>query len=341
MPGARMTVATEEIEGRAAAARPSSVSGRTTRAPLQLRAFRAAEAVVGALPRPIADGLAIAAADLVRIVRPRTLDGLRANLRHVLPEASEREISRIARRNLRNLARSWVDVLELPTRDDLGPQDLHIRYLERYHVASERGRGCVIVSLHLGAWEQGIAAWTTMGHGMGLLAEALRPPELFEHLAETRRRRGVGVIPIDAAAMREGDPATARRLGAHAMREVMRVLRRGDDLAIAMDRDITGTGEPMRFFDADAPIPLGVVDVAIRAGAGIIPVLLPRRPGGGLLAIVCPEVTYDVDAPRDAEVRRVTAEILRLFELIIRLCPDQWNVLTPIWPEAPHLRVAR
>ena len=126
------------------------------------------------------------------------------------------------------------------------------------------------------------------------------------------------------------------------MREVLRTLRSGQDLAIALDRDITGTGEPMRFFDAEAPIPLGVVDVAIRAGAGIVPVLLPRRPRGGVFAIVCEEITYDADAPRDAEVRRVTAEILRMFEKLIRAVPDQWNVLDPIWPQdaRPHLRVA-
>ena len=59
------------------------------------------------------------------------------------------------------------------------------------------------------------------------------------------------------------------------------------------------------------------------------------RAGHRVDARVYPEVTYDPDAPRDAEVRRCSEQLLRLFEQIIRDHPDQWHVLDPIWPSAP------
>jgi KDO2-lipid IV(A) lauroyltransferase len=138
------------------------------------------------------------------------------------------------------------------------------------------------------------------------------------------------VIPIDVAAMRAGDAQTARRIGASSMREAFRVLRSGGVIAMALDRDLIGNGEMVPFFGEPAPIPVGVVDIAMRSGAAIVPIILHRN-GHRVFAIVHPEIPYDPDAPRDAEVRRVSREVLALFESAIREHPDQWHVLDPIW----------
>jgi KDO2-lipid IV(A) lauroyltransferase len=99
---------------------------------------------------------------------------------------------------------------------------------------------------------------------------------------------------------------------------------------MAIDRDLIGNGVPTPFFGAPAPIPVGVVDIAIRAGAPIVPVILFRE-GRRLRGIPYPEIRYSTDKPRDDEVRRVTLELLALFERVIREHPDQWHVLDPIW----------
>jgi KDO2-lipid IV(A) lauroyltransferase len=114
------------------------------------------------------------------------------------------------------------------------------------------------------------------------------------------------------------------------MREAFRVLRSGGVIAMALDRDMIGNGEMMPFFGEPAPIPVGVVEIAIRSGAAIVPIIL-RRDGHRVLAAVHPAITYDPDAPRDAEVRRVAATVLAWFEGAIRAHPDQWHVLDPIW----------
>jgi len=44
-------------------------------------------------------------------------------------------------------------------------------------------------------------------------------------------------------------------------------------------------------------------------------------------------MTYDGDAPREAEAERIAREILAIFETVIRKHPDQWHVLDPVWPE--------
>ena len=293
-------------------------------------AYRAAEALVGVLPRRSAYWLGDRAADVLLLTVPHNLDALRDNLRHVLPEADERTLRRTVRRNVRNLTPSWIDVMEMSSRKANLPSRLDTEHLEIYTDALARGRGVVIASMHYGSWEAGLAAWCAMGGDLALLAEVLRPPQLFERIIGARVRQRVQVIPIDVAAIRTGDAHTARRIGAASMREVFRVLRSGGAIAIAIDRDLIGNGEPLAFFGAQAPIPVGGVEIAIRAGAAIVPVVLYRN-DRRVRAVVYPEVMYSDAAPRDDEARRVAQEVLALFERVILEHPDQWHVLDRVW----------
>lgn len=300
-------------------------------------AYRAAEVLVRVLPRRVAYALADVCVRVLRLVRPGSVAGLRSNLAHVLPDAPPRELARVVRRNLRDLGRTWVDVMAMRFEGEHISDDLTVQDADRYFTAFERGRGVAVISLHLGSWERGLAAGNSLGYPMALLAEYLRPAQLFERVVGSRVAQGVRVVPIDIDAIRKGDEATARRLGAAAMREVLRILKGGGAIALAMDRDLVGNGEPFPFFGAEARFPIGVVDVAMRAGSAILPITLPRVPSGTAVAVY-PEIPWDPDAPRDQEIRRVVTEILRVFEQAISEYPEQWHVLDPVWgrSEAPR-----
>ena len=51
-----------------------------------------------------------------------------------------------------------------------------------------------------------------------------------------------------------------------------------------------------------------------------------------------PQIPYDVDAPREAEVERVARTVLAAFEPVIKQNADQWHVLDPIWPAPAPVR---
>ena len=297
---------------------------------LPYHGYRAASGLVRVLPRRASLVLADRAADVLLAVVPRKFDPLRDNMRHVLPDANDRDLRRVVRRNVRDLTRSWVDVMAMQFDPAGTTRRLHEVNLPAYVDAYERGHGVVAVSMHFGAWEAGLAAWNGGGGRLALLAERLRPQKLFEAIAGARGALGVKVIPIDVEAMVAGDAQTARRIGAGAMREVFKHLRAGGGVAIAIDRDLTGTGTEMTFFGRPARIPVGVVEVAIRSGSAIVPVVLLRT-STGYDGIVFDEQRYDPDAPRDAEVERVTRNILAIFEAVIRRNPEQWHVLDRVW----------
>jgi KDO2-lipid IV(A) lauroyltransferase len=295
-------------------------------------AYRVAEGLVRVLPRPAAYRLAVGCVEVLRRVRPGAIRGLRSNLAHVLPDLPPRELERVVRRNLRDVARTWVDVMAMRFEGDAISRGMVVEDLDRYQEAAASGRGVAVISLHLGSWEKGLAAGNSLGFPLALLAEYLRPHQLFERVVGSRRAQGVRIVPIDIAAIKGADEVTARRLGAAAMRDVLRILKGGGAIALAMDRDLIGNGEPFPFFGAEAPIPVGVVDVAMRAGSVIMPIVLPRIPGGVGVRIY-PEIAYDRGAPRHEELHRVVLEILAIFEAEIREHPEQWHVLDPIWEE--------
>ena len=294
-------------------------------------AYRGAEALVGVLPQSVSYWLDDRAADALLATVPSRFDGLRDNLRHIVPAIGDRHLKHLIRRNVRNLTHCWVDVMEMSSRRTDLPSRIDMKDLYHFEDAVARGNGVVVASMHFGSWEVGLAGWNKMGGKMALLAEVLRPKQLFDRVVGARRAQGVQIIPIDTQAMRDGDPQVARRLGAASMREVFKVLRSGGVVAMALDRDLIGNGEPLEFFGQPAPIPIGTVEIAIRAGAAIVPIVLFRN-RYRVTAMVHPEILYSPDAPRDAEVRKTAQMLLRIFEEAIREHPEQWHVLDRIWP---------
>lgn len=296
-------------------------------------AYRVAETLANHVPQVVAYAVAVTFVHILLVLSPARFDGLRANLVHVVGDVPPRQLRALVRANARNLGRSWIDVLRM-SRPSGCARRLDIDGQAHLTTALEAGHGVVMVVAHLGPWDAGLVAFNSGRGRVSVLAEVVRPHRLFEHLRRGRARLGVSVIPIDVAAMREADRQTARRIGAGALRRVLAELHGNGTVAVAIDRDLAGTGVPMPFFGEPTPIPIGVVDLAIRSNAALVPAWSVRR-GGRLCLHALPPIAYDAGAVRDDEVRRVTGTVLGAFETVIAANADQWHVLAPIWPVAP------
>jgi KDO2-lipid IV(A) lauroyltransferase len=299
-------------------------------------AYRVAEALANMVPLAVAYAVAVAIVHVLLLLSPGRFAGLRANLGHVAADVPPRQLRALVRANARNLARCKIDVLRM-SRPSTCARRLNLDGMEHLTGALARGRGVVMVATHLGPWEAGMVAFNADAGRVAVLAEMVRPPRLFEHLRSGRARLGVTVIPIDVAAIRDADADVARRLGAGALRRVFSELHSNRTVAIAIDRDLTGTGVPVPFFGQPIPIPLGVVDIAMRCGAALVPAWATRQRGSICLHAL-PEISYDRSAPREAEVRNVARTVLAAFEPVIARHADQWHVLDPIWPVASPVR---
>ena len=172
-------------------------------------AYRGAEALVGALPQSVSYWLGDRAADALLATVPNRFDGLRDNLRHIVPTIGDRHLKHLIRRNVRNLTHCWVDVMEMSSRRTDLPSRIDMKDLYHFEDAIARGNGVVVASMHFGSWEVGLAGWNKMGGKMALLAEVLPPTDDRVEVSEQACAARVRAFP----APRQRAPA-ARRVSA-------------------------------------------------------------------------------------------------------------------------------
>lgn len=283
--------------------------------------FRILETTVGALPRRLAYRLGAGIGFLAFRLWRAKREALLANLRHVLPSAGEAELRAVAQRNLINSVKAWIDFFQVPRypRRRL-EQLLATQGEDQLEQALRLGRGVLIVSVHLGSWEIAAASWASAHGPVGLLAEQIQPPAVYERFVRIRSSMGIRVIPLARTAVRE----------------MLRLLSENRAVCVAMDRDILRTGEPFRFFDATTSIATGAVEIALKTGAPILPAFCLRQPDDTYLAVGEPFFVINSTGDRRRDVHAGIERLLRIFERQIRAHPDQWHVLEPLWPATPR-----
>ena len=284
------------------------------------RGFKLVQSIVEHLPRPWAYALAVLGARFAHWFSPHARPRLEYNLRVACPEASDAEIKRLSWLNFRNHSKAYADLMMLPRMrvNEMRPL-LHVRGLEYLDEARAMKKGVMAVSCHMGSYEVTSAIWSATLAPVSLFAEEVEPRPLFEWYRDTRARLGISVLPIDLAGLRK----------------VTQALRDDEMVITAIDRDITGTGRVMTFFGRPAPIPTGPTALALRMGTPLLPVCVYRLDDDSYTAEAFPMVVAESTGDDDADELRVTQQLLRVIEDMIRAHPEQWHVPHRIWEGAP------
>ncbi len=190
---------------------------------------------------------------------------------------------------------------------------------EHFLSAQARGRGVLLLTLHLGNWEFG-APWLKR-QGVSLLVITLpEPGRDFTRLRQASR----AAHNIETQVIGE-DP--------FAFVEIIRRLEAGACVALLMDRPPPATAVSVELFGRPFAASVAAAELARASGCALLPVYLPRM-GGAYAAHTLPEIFYDRAALRDRAVRQaLTQQILRAFEPVIRAHLDQWYHFVPVWLE--------
>jgi lauroyl/myristoyl acyltransferase len=286
------------------------------------RAFKAVQSIVERLPRPWAYAFAVFAAQFAWWFSPLARPRLEFNLKVACPELEKDSaaLRRISWLNFRNHAKSYADLMMLPTTSVEAMRPLlKVEGWEYLEEARSLGKGVLVVSCHMGSYEVVSAIWSATLAPVSFFAEELEPRPLFEWYRDTRARLGISVLTLDHGGIRR----------------VLQALKDQEMVITAIDRDITGTGYLMPFFGRMAPIPLGPAAIALRLGVPLFPVCAYRLPDDSYLAEGAPLVfAKDTGHPRADQVR-ATEELLGHIENFIRRHPEQWHVPHKIWTGSP------
>jgi predicted exporter/lauroyl/myristoyl acyltransferase len=190
---------------------------------------------------------------------------------------------------------------------------------ERFEAAHARGRGVLLVTLHLGNWELGGPILTHKGHRLLALSNPEPDPRLTELRQAARARWGVETLLVGE------DP--------FAFVEVIKRMNAGGAVALLLDRPAEKSAVEVELFGRPFLVSNAAAELARASGCAVVPVVIVRR-GDGYAAQILPEATYERAALGNREQRRVfTQEILRAFEPWLRQHPDQWYHFVPIWPQ--------
>ena len=289
-------------------------------ATLQYYTFRLAELLLSRLPIRVLYGIARVVGDGAYRWRGAMRDAVASNMRQLMgPDAGEDEIQRATREVFRNASRYYADLIHL------GRVNIQRYYNERLDIqgeeylteAQESGRGGVIVGTHFGNPEMSVQPLAAKGFSIMGLTEPLEPKALSDFTNQLRSQHG----------------HVYRSLGYEGLKETIRRLKSGGLVAVLLDRDVTGNGVPMQFCGAQANIPLGAVDLALRTGADLLPARSWRMPGYSFKIRVDPPLKIIRTDDYDADLRANTERLLPIFEDQLRSDPGQWAVLEAIWKE--------
>lgn len=247
----------------------------------------------------------------------------RTNLRIAFPEMGDREASRIIRLCYVRMGTSAAEFLHIPKMDRayIGERFViegadHVR-----RTIEELGMGAFAMTGHFGNWEVLAHVYGSTQSPAAFIVRPLKNPDLDRIVTERRELCGNRVI-------RKEDSA----------KDVMRAVRRKMLVGILIDQNVDRhKGVLVDFFTKAAYTTDGIARLALAMRTNIHPGFIfrdPRRKFHHRLRFG-PPLAMDPDAPRDAEVVRLTRRCNEELEKAIREDPTQWLWFHRRWKTRP------
>jgi KDO2-lipid IV(A) lauroyltransferase len=223
------------------------------------------------------------------------------------------EARRLARASVRSFGRMAIDFLTVRTMSSrlilawgTGMGE------ETFETARSGGRGVIFALPHVGSWDVAAAWAQAYGLRLTVVTESNWATEL---VAGSRSEHGVTLVPRDRS-----------------LRALFRALQRNE--CVVMLSDVVHEGIQVLdvpFFGRPAPFPMGPARLAQHTGAPILVIASVRQLDGRYLVAANEALCADPAKPAGVEVARLTAEVVRGFERIIRAYPEQWYPFGQIW----------
>jgi KDO2-lipid IV(A) lauroyltransferase len=192
--------------------------------------------------------------------------------------------------------------------------------LEHYLAAEARGKGVLIVTGHMGAWELSSFYHSLMGHPMGMVIRRLDNRPLDEFVNGIRCLHGNRVLHKDDFA-----------------RGLLTAMRKGETVGILMDTNMTPPqGVFVEFFGYEACTASGLARVALKTGAAVLPgFMLWEEAERRYVLHFGPQLAFERTSDGEADIVAATQQCTRVIESWIRRYPDQWLWIHRRWKTRP------
>jgi KDO2-lipid IV(A) lauroyltransferase len=282
----------------------------------------AVASTLGRMPRSLARLLAGAlAGGIYRLMGRLRRVGMN-NLERAYPDLQPAEREAILKGVFRHLGWQLVEFCRMPRYTIENTRNwMRTEGLENYLAARARGKGVLIVTGHLGAWELSSFYHSLMGYPMGMVIRRLDNRLLDSFVNEIRCLHGNRVLHKDDFA-----------------RGLLTAMRHGDTVGILMDTNMTPPqGEFVEFFGQQACTASGLARVALKTGAAVLPgfVLWEKKERRYVLHFG-PELQLTKSENHATDITAATQLCTQAIESWIRRYPDQWLWIHRRWKTRPE-----
>ncbi len=243
------------------------------------------------------------------------------NLELAFPQSSIKARKKILRHVFRNLGWQMVEFCRLPRYTAENTRGwIRTEGLEHFLAAEARGRGVLVLTGHLGAWELSSFYHSLMGHPMGMVIRRLDNRLLDEYVNSIRCLHGNTVLHKDNFA-----------------RGLLHAMNSGETVGILMDTNMTPPqGVFVRFFGVMACTASGLARVALKMGAAVLPgFLLWEESERQYVLQFGPELIFSRSGDHEADILTATQQCNDVLEAWIRRYPDQWLWIHRRWKTRP------
>lgn len=277
--------------------------------------------VLGLLPRPLARAMGAMVGRAAFWLIPRLRRVGLTNLNLAFPDKTSQQKETILRKMYRNLGWQLAEFCQM-SHYTLQQASQFIRYagLENYLAVRDRGKGVLVLTGHLGAWELSSYYHSLAGFPMSMVIRRLDNPLVDRFVNRIRCLHGNRVLHKDDFA-----------------RGLIVSMRAGETVGVLMDTNMTPPqGVFVDFFGRPACTASGIARIALRTGAAVVPGFLLWEPDEKKYVLhFLPELTLTKTGDDHQDAITNTQLFTKALENVIRRYPEQWLWVHRRWKTRP------
>ena len=187
--------------------------------------------------------------------------------------------------------------------------------------AVDIGRGIIFITGHLGNWELGAAALAKRYQPTVVIAAPVYDPYVEKIIINLRQSHHIETVV-------RGKPEM--------IRSMLRVLRSGGVVVLAIDQDTRTDGVFVPFFGMEAYTPSGPAALALRTGASVVMGFSLRLPDDRHKVVITGPLELIKTGSREGDIWANTARYTQVIEQFILDHPDQWVWMHERWKTAKN-----
>lgn len=222
------------------------------------------------------------------------------NLKIAFPELNNEEIEKLVLISYKNIARTFMELLWLK---ELKVDVEGLEYLEK---SLEKGKGIILVSMHLGNWEcigSGIAA---KGYNIYGVAKKLKNKEVNDEINYIRTRTGLKIIEKGRS---------SARLFVKALKEKAIIGLISDQFTNDVEVD---------FFSRKTKAPAGAANFSIKFDVPVLITYSYRREDKSHVIVIEEEIKNILTGNLEDDIKNNTQRYICEMEKVIKKYPEQW-----------------